>query len=235
MALPREGPGKGRILQAPGRISGEGALALVMVDYDDAGRIRLSGEAAAGAALRIYVDNQPAGVTMAGPSGRWDAVLERTLKPGDYTLRLDQLGPRASPMRASRRRSRGSAIRRSRVTWRSTCVIVQPGNSLWRIARRVLGEGLRYVHIFEANQGRIRDPDLIYPGQVFEVPSGNRLGWLIQLSDHRSPGRRRQLGRRPTAVRPGAHETARAHGPAARPDLRMRGWRDTLGGGSLTE
>ena len=51
-------------------------------------------------------------------------------------------------------------------------MIVQPGNSLWRIARRVLGEGMRYVHIYEANQAHIRDPDLIYPGQVFEMPSG---------------------------------------------------------------
>jgi nucleoid-associated protein YgaU len=51
-------------------------------------------------------------------------------------------------------------------------VIVQPGNSLWRIARRVLGEGMSYVHIYEANQAQIRDPDLIYPGQVFEIPSG---------------------------------------------------------------
>ena len=51
-------------------------------------------------------------------------------------------------------------------------MIVQPGNSLWRIARRIFGEGLRYVHIYEANHGQIRDPDLIYPGQVFEFPSG---------------------------------------------------------------
>jgi nucleoid-associated protein YgaU len=51
-------------------------------------------------------------------------------------------------------------------------VIVQPGNSLWRIARRVLGEGTHYVHIYQANQAQIRDPDLIYPGQVFELPSG---------------------------------------------------------------
>jgi nucleoid-associated protein YgaU len=27
------------------------------------------------------------------------------------------------------------------------------------------------MHIFEANRGQIRDPDLIYPGQVFEVPA----------------------------------------------------------------
>ena len=102
VAVPREGTGKGRILQAPGRISGEGALALVMLDYDDAGRIRLSGEGAAGAPLRIYVNNQPAGVTMVGPSGRWDAVLERTLTPGDYTLRVDQLGRLGQTRRAAR-------------------------------------------------------------------------------------------------------------------------------------
>ena len=50
-------------------------------------------------------------------------------------------------------------------------VVVQPGNSLWRIARRLSGRGLDYVHIYGANQTQIRDPDLIYPGQVFEIPT----------------------------------------------------------------
>jgi nucleoid-associated protein YgaU len=172
VALPREGPGKGRILQAPGRISGEGALALVMVDYDDAGRIRLSGEGAAGSALRIYVNNEPAGVTMVGPSGRWDAVLERALQPGDYTLRLDQLGPSGKP--DARLETPFTRVGHPPVAGDVDVdyVIVQPGNSLWRIARRIFGEGLRYDHIYEANQAQIRDPDLIYPGQVFEVPDG---------------------------------------------------------------
>jgi nucleoid-associated protein YgaU len=49
-------------------------------------------------------------------------------------------------------------------------VVVQPGNSLWRIARRAYGHGPRYTLIFEANKSQIRDPDLIYPGQVFTVP-----------------------------------------------------------------
>ncbi|MCK5276640.1 MAG: LysM peptidoglycan-binding domain-containing protein, partial [Alphaproteobacteria bacterium] len=52
-------------------------------------------------------------------------------------------------------------------------VVVQPGNSLWRLARRTLGEGTRYTVIYQANRDRIRDPDLIYPGQVFEVPRTN--------------------------------------------------------------
>ena len=47
---------------------------------------------------------------------------------------------------------------------------VTQGNSLWAIAREVYGDGLMYVRVFEANKGQIRDPDLIYPGQVFEIP-----------------------------------------------------------------
>ena len=49
-------------------------------------------------------------------------------------------------------------------------VVVQPGNSLWRIARRAYGSGAQYTVIYEANVDQIRDPDLIYPGQIFEVP-----------------------------------------------------------------
>src|SRR3546814_19876346 len=54
-------------------------------------------------------------------------------------------------------------------------VVVQPGNSLWRIARRIYGEGLRYTVIYQANQRQIRNPDLIYPGQVFSLPALTRL------------------------------------------------------------
>ncbi len=172
VALPREGAGKGRILQAPGRISTGGALALVMLDYDDLGRIRLSGEADAGSALRIYVDNQPAGTTVVGPGGEWETVLEHTLTPGDYTLRLDQLDASGKPQ--ARLETPFTRVSHPPIEGdvQVDYVIVQPGNSLWRIARRVLGEGMRYVHIYQANEGQIRDPDLIYPGQVFELPSG---------------------------------------------------------------
>ena len=47
---------------------------------------------------------------------------------------------------------------------------VQPGNTLWAIAQDNLGDGLLYVSLFEANADQIRDPDLIYPGQVFVIP-----------------------------------------------------------------
>ncbi len=49
-------------------------------------------------------------------------------------------------------------------------VTVQPGFTLWGIARETYGEGQLYVRVYEANRTQIRDPDLIYPGQIFSVP-----------------------------------------------------------------
>jgi len=53
--------------------------------------------------------------------------------------------------------------------------IIRRGDNLWTIARRVYGEGIRYTQIFEANADQIRDPDLIYPGQVFDLPGTDQM------------------------------------------------------------
>lgn len=49
-------------------------------------------------------------------------------------------------------------------------VVVEPGDSLWQIAARLVGDGHRYPEIVEANLGMIKNPDLIYPGQRFRAP-----------------------------------------------------------------
>lgn len=51
-----------------------------------------------------------------------------------------------------------------------SAVIIRRGDSLWRISRRVYGRGVRYSTIYLANQDQIRDPNRIWPGQVFAVP-----------------------------------------------------------------
>jgi nucleoid-associated protein YgaU len=48
---------------------------------------------------------------------------------------------------------------------------VSRGDSLWRISRLSYGAGTRYAVIYEANRQQIRNPDLIYPGQVFVIPT----------------------------------------------------------------
>ena len=45
--------------------------------------------------------------------------------------------------------------------------------TLWAIAESRFGDGIRYVEVFEANRDRIKNPDLIYPGQVFRVPEAD--------------------------------------------------------------
>ena len=52
--------------------------------------------------------------------------------------------------------------------------VVQPGNSLWRIARKTLGGGIFYTEIFKSNYAKISDPNLIFPGQVFIIPKLNK-------------------------------------------------------------
>ena len=48
---------------------------------------------------------------------------------------------------------------------------VTTGDNLWNISRYRLGDGKRYTQIYAANNTQIRDPNLIYPGQVFVVPA----------------------------------------------------------------
>lgn len=50
-------------------------------------------------------------------------------------------------------------------------ITVQPGVTLWGIAKENFGDGVLYVQVFNANRDKIRDPDLIYPGQVFTIPA----------------------------------------------------------------
>jgi nucleoid-associated protein YgaU len=49
-------------------------------------------------------------------------------------------------------------------------ITVQPGFTLWGIADSMMGDGIMYVQVYEMNKDKIRNPDLIYPGQVFAVP-----------------------------------------------------------------
>ena len=55
-----------------------------------------------------------------------------------------------------------------------TTTVVSPGDSLWRISRNTYGAGMRYAVVYKANRDQIRNPDRIYPGQVFVLPKNAR-------------------------------------------------------------
>jgi len=162
-----------RVLQkpsVPGSVESDaGDLALDSVDYDEEGNVSLGGRGIPGTEVRAYLNNDLVGRAEVPPTGLWRVTPEGTVAPGAYELRLDMVRDggevaarvqlpfsRAEPMRDFK----GGAF-----------VVVQPGNSLWRIARRTLDSGYGYTVIYEANKDQIRDPDLIYPGQIFEVPA----------------------------------------------------------------
>lgn len=47
---------------------------------------------------------------------------------------------------------------------------VVSGDCLWNIAKRFYGNGSLYTKIYNANRNKIKNPNLIYPGQVFTIP-----------------------------------------------------------------
>lgn len=47
---------------------------------------------------------------------------------------------------------------------------IAKGDSLSKIAKRVYGSAKEWKKIYEANKDIIKNPDLIYPGQVIKIP-----------------------------------------------------------------
>lgn len=47
---------------------------------------------------------------------------------------------------------------------------VQSGDTLWKIAAEVYGDGARYAEVFEANRDLLDSPDRILPGQELRLP-----------------------------------------------------------------
>jgi nucleoid-associated protein YgaU len=168
--LPAEGAGAATLLQVPGGGTGAGRVSIDAIDYADSGGVIVAGRGAPGSSVRLYADNRPVGTAQVGEDGRWRVDIPQ-LGEGNYTLRVDELGPEGRVVARAE-----TPFQRARVPAPGPgeqLVVVQPGNSLWRISRRVYGEGLRYTAIFDANREQIRNPDLIYPGQVFAVPKTN--------------------------------------------------------------
>ena len=180
------GPDSVEVMPAPG--SG-GGIALGSISYAETGDVTLAGIGTAGSAVRAYVDGRLAREAAVGDDGRWSLSLD-DVAAGLYTLRIDQLAPdgkvasrvetpfqrdfpRAPPPRPGEE-AVGKVPPGGSVT-------VQPGNNLWTLARLHYGSGVLYTQIFTANRELIRDPDRIYPGQIFAMPEvaptgTNRIG-----------------------------------------------------------
>lgn len=166
-----------RVLQSPQERTPEvmSSVALDAITYSEAGEVQLSGRGRGEGFVRIYLDNQPITTSRIEEDGGWQSALP-DVDTGVYTLRVDEVseaGEVTSRVETPFKRE-DEAILANRDpnpdAPRLDVVTVQPGSTLWAISRETYGEGILYVRVFEANRDRIRDPDLIYPGQVFELP-----------------------------------------------------------------
>ena len=155
-------------------------LSIDAISYDDAGEVALSGRGLSESTLRIYLDNAPIRTAVIRDNGQWRAPLP-AIESGIYTLRVDAVAAdgsvttrvetpfkrEAPEVLAAAEAKTEAAAAEGRVL---SAVTIQPGNTLWGIADRRYGDGFLYVKIFQANREFIRDPNLIYPGQIFTLP-----------------------------------------------------------------
>jgi len=168
------------------------------VEVEGEAMLYVAGAADPGARVRVYIDNVFRGEAQADANGRWLLEAPGGVAVGQRTVRADQIGTAAGEVVARsevpfQRLADAEVLVPVTGTGGATgggaggdevavavpppqSVIIRSGDNLWTIARRLYGRGVRYSTIYGANTDQIRDPDLIYPGQVFVVPEGD-LGW----------------------------------------------------------
>ncbi len=161
-----------------GANAGAGNVALDAITYDPTGEVQLSGRATGDGAVQVYIDNVPVTNSPVTKGGDWQIELPQ-IETGVYTLRIDEVdedGAVVSRLETPFKREERAEV--AAVLAEETTVegfevavkTVQPGATLWAIAEENLGAGIFYIEVFEANSDLIRDPNLIYPGQIFRIP-----------------------------------------------------------------
>jgi nucleoid-associated protein YgaU len=172
MIAPPTGPAA--LVQAPSAagVPKSGDLVMSTLDYDETGRVTITGQATPGVAVRAYINDRIVAEGQAGIDGRWRLSPATSVEPGKHKLRLDRLTKDGRPVarlelpfeRVVLPPPSGGDTRR---------LVVVQGDNLWNIARAHYGQGVHHTLVYGANKDQIRDPNLIYPGQVFSLPKAN--------------------------------------------------------------
>jgi hypothetical protein len=165
--------GAAKLVQSPSAagVPRSGDLALSTLDYDENGRVTVTGLAEPGSVVRVYIDDKLAAEGPAGADGHWKLVAPEPVGPGKHAVRLDRVAGDGKPVaRLELPFDRVDVPPGAKDTRR---LVVVRGDNLWNIARAHYGSGHHHTVIYGANKDQIRDPDLIYPGQVFSLPKVN--------------------------------------------------------------
>jgi nucleoid-associated protein YgaU len=179
---------------------GAKGLRIASVEAMAGGGAFMSGQAPAGAPVRLYLNDSFVASVTAGPDGKWTVRIDQGMQPGAYNVRADVIGAdgkplgrveapfdlpvsmAAAPVAAAPApapaaaqppvvtQQKDESVAGAAVVAELRTARVERGDSLWRISRTIYGEGPRYTQIYDANTNQIRNPNLIFPGQVLVVP-----------------------------------------------------------------
>ena len=175
----------------------EPSVTVKAVEADD-GQVYIAGESSGKGPIRVYIGEKLLGQTEPSAEGQWVIKAPKDMAPGQHNVRADKVKDEKGAVLARaevvfEREADEVALTAivavgsgaSGVTAGADvdagrrqipAMIIRKGDSLWRISRRHYGHGIRYTTIYEANQGQIQNPDLIFPGQVFLLPQRD-LNW----------------------------------------------------------
>ncbi|MCA1298702.1 Ig-like domain-containing protein [Stappia indica] len=169
------------------------------VETEDS-KVYVAGAGEPNSDVRVYLDNKLVGEARTDSKGRWLLEADSAVAPGEVEVRADQVAPNTGavtaraevtfnradeddivlrPVAASGSMGGGEGASGDAAKRQIANIIIRSGDNLWTISQRRYGEGLRYTTIYQANKDQIRNPDLIYPGQVFMMPEGDR-NWPSQ-------------------------------------------------------
>lgn len=158
------GPDGSRVMTGQGPQAGH--LAMGAVDYDTHGHAIFSGTAPSGAAVELSLGGKLLGRAVADASGHWHLMAPTPTVPGIITLTGTIAG--GAPLPSVNVPFAPEQLKAALVEGN---VVIEPGDNLWVIARKVYGKGIMYTLIYSANAGAIHNPNLIFPGQDFVLPT----------------------------------------------------------------
>ena len=153
-------------------------LALDSSEHFDNEKLRLKGRSIPNAEIQIFISKKLIGKSIADAQGNWEfsineivfenyeLEIKSTFENNILSLKTEILNGKID----------------SKLFFEKE-IIVENGNSLWRIARKTLGGGILYAEIYKNNKKIINDPDLIFPGQVFKIPNLKALPFMNKNND----------------------------------------------------
>jgi nucleoid-associated protein YgaU len=173
------------------------ALVFKTVDYElsgaGTGTVTITGSSEPGAKIAIYYSGAPFAEARADRNGNWRVTVAKTLGMGEHSFRAERGGAApgttvaalisierveakpeapAPQVAASGPAGQVAAVQGApgAVQDAKEVYVIRRGDTLWAIAKRHLGSGLRYTSIFQDNRTVINNPHLIHPQQEVTLP-----------------------------------------------------------------